>query len=165
MARPTIFTEELGLDICCRLVEGESLRAICRDESMPGERTVFTWLNKSPEFRQQYAHARELQSELMLDDIRDIADDGTNDWMEKLNRDGEPTGFYLLNKEAVMRSKLRVEVRQWIMARMAPKRFGDKLAMEHTGKDGEAIEVNVTDRDRARALHALMAKLQAQAGK
>ena len=45
--------------------------------------------------------------------------------------------------EAVLRSRLRVETRKWLLAKMLPKVYGDKLVTEHTGKDGEAIELNV----------------------
>jgi hypothetical protein len=49
--------------ICERLVNGESLRAICADPAMPAKATVFRWLASNQEFRRSYALARECQAE------------------------------------------------------------------------------------------------------
>jgi len=43
LGRPSAFTKAMGAEICRRLEEGESLRAICRDVEMPGEGTVRNW--------------------------------------------------------------------------------------------------------------------------
>ena len=127
MGRPSDFAQDTADRICARLVEGESLRAICRDDDMPDASTVFRWMNAHPEFREQYAYARELQADLAFDDIVEIADDGRNDWMERHD------GSVALNKEAIQRSALRVDTRKWRMSKLLPKKYGDKLAVDHSG--------------------------------
>src|SRR5436853_6196862 len=72
--RPSDYTLETALEICARLADGQSLRAICRDEAMPDARTVFRWLEANESFRQQYARAREAQADALADEIVDIAD-------------------------------------------------------------------------------------------
>ena len=42
-----------------------------------------------PEFHGQYARAREAQAEHFADEITLIADDGRNDFMEKVRQNGE----------------------------------------------------------------------------
>ncbi len=42
--RPSLYTDKLAAEICRRLAEGESLRAICADKAMPGISTVMGWL-------------------------------------------------------------------------------------------------------------------------
>ncbi len=42
--RPVTYTAVVAETICQRLASGESLRAICRDESQPGESTVRGWV-------------------------------------------------------------------------------------------------------------------------
>ena len=123
VGRPSTYSDELADRICEMLVEGNSLNSICKIDGMPNISTVFRWLRTMPEFATSYARARDEQAETHWDEIIDIADDGTNDWMEKLDGDGKPAG-YILNGEAVQRSKLRVHARMWVAARMKPRKYG-----------------------------------------
>lgn len=118
------YTDRLAALICERLAEGQSLREICRDNSMPAMSTVFRWLAANESFREQYARAREAQADAFGEDIIDIADDATNDWM--LRRQGEDT-VEVINSEHISRSKLRVDARKWLMSKMAPKKYGDRI--------------------------------------
>ena len=43
-----------------------------------------------------------------------------------------------------------------------PAKYKDRTTHEHTGKDGAPIEVTVSDRDRAKALAAFMARLKSR---
>lgn len=61
--RPSIYSQELAATICERLIHGEGLRAICRDDAMPSISTVIDWIKDKQEFSAQYARARELQAE------------------------------------------------------------------------------------------------------
>lgn len=134
MGRPTKYRQSVARGICLRLMLGQSLNEICRKNQYPTKTTVFTWLQKYPEFLDQYRYAREIQQETHLDDLLEIADDGTNDWMERLDRDGESAGW-VLNGEHVNRSKLRIDTRKWVMERMASKRYGTKTNIDHTSSD------------------------------
>lgn len=123
-------TPEIFDRICERLAEGESLRSICRDEGMPRKATVFRFLADEANVaaRDQYARAKEAQIEGLVDEMVEIADDGTNDWMEKVNQNGDVVGA-IFNKEAAARSKLRLDARMWAASKMLPKKYGDKLAI------------------------------------
>jgi hypothetical protein len=122
--RPTIYSEELAATICSRLADGESLRAICRDEGMPRESTVRAWaLQETHPFYAQYARAREVAYHSMADELFEIADNGSNDWMERNDKDNPG---YEANGEHMARSRLRVDTRKWALARMLPKIYGDK---------------------------------------
>jgi hypothetical protein len=134
VARPTIYSEAIAASICERIADGESLRAICKDEGMPAKSSVFKWLIEHKEFSDQYARARETQADTIFDEILDIADDGTNDWMVKNTADGEAIGWRE-NGEALRRSALRVDARKWMAGKLRPKKYGDKV--QHTGADGE----------------------------
>src|ERR1017187_8311979 len=117
MARPSDYTQETAFTICERLVEGDSLRSICLADDMPAIRTVFQWLTKHKEFAQQYALAREAQADTLADEITDIADDGSNDWVEKYGKDGKPEGWEY-NGDHVNRSRLRVDARKWVASKL-----------------------------------------------
>jgi hypothetical protein len=127
MGRPTDYSPDITALICERLGLGESLREICRDEAMPDKSTVMRWLARHQEFRDQYACAREAQADYYAEEIIEIADDGSNDWMER--KRGEET-IEVENHEVIGRSRLRVDTRKWLMARMAPKKYGDKLDID-----------------------------------
>jgi hypothetical protein len=66
--RKSDYHAEIAETICNRLVNGESLRAICADPAMPARATVFRWLASNQEFRRSYALARECQAEDMVRD-------------------------------------------------------------------------------------------------
>ena len=73
--RPSLgYSEEIATTICTRIIDGESLRAICADPAMPAKATVCRWLARNAEFRDQYAFARALQVERFADEMLEIAD-------------------------------------------------------------------------------------------
>lgn len=84
------------------------------------------------DFREQYARARESQAEVMFDEILEIADDGSNDFMTVKKGNLE---YEMENKEVTNRSRLRVDSRKWYLSKVLPKKFGDKLDMTTNGKD------------------------------
>lgn len=142
MGRPSDYTPVTALAICERLVAGHSLRAICRDEGMPDLSTVFRWIEAHSEFREQYVRAREMQAEVFADELTEISDDGSNDWMERNDKDNPG---WVANGEHIQRSKLRVDTRKWIASRILFKKYGDKIETQHTGKDGGPIVISNTD--------------------
>ncbi len=85
MARPSKYSDEIAAEICQRIAEGECLPAVCRDPKMPSKRAVMKWLTlpEHQTFRAMYAAAREMQADALFDLMRDIADDGRNDYMER----------------------------------------------------------------------------------
>lgn len=131
--RPSTYTLELADSICERLASGESMRSVSRDDSMPVMSTMFKWIREHEEFSNQYAKAKEESADALTEDMMDIADDGSNDWME-LNDPDNPG--YRANGEAIQRSKLRVDVRKWAASKLKPKKYGDKITTEHTGNIG-----------------------------
>ncbi len=133
--RPSLYTETLAAKICRRLAEGEPLRSICRDKAMPNKATVLRWLadKAKADFRDQYAHAREMQADALFDEALEIADETTGDLTT--DKDGKE----IVRHENIQRSRLRVDTRKWAAGKLAPKRYGDKL--QHTGEGDGPIRV------------------------
>jgi hypothetical protein len=75
----------------------------------------------------------------MADEMLEVADDGTNDWMLRRGSD-EEDDLYQLNGEHLQRSRLRVDTRKWLLSKALPKVYGDKLAL---GGDEDAPPINV----------------------
>lgn len=138
--RPKIYSKKLDKAICVRLADGESLRSICRDEEMPCKATVFNWLfdDEHKEFLDHYEKARGIQAEILADELTDIADDSQNDYMLKHFGEDERE---VLNSENIQRSRLRIDTRKWIASKLLPKKYGEKIQQEITGKDGGPIDV------------------------
>lgn len=130
--RPSLYSEELADTICERIADGESLRSICSGDDMPNKATVMRWLGANAEFSDQYARARDAQADSIFDEILDIADDARNDWMKARGSDGEDER-YVLNGEHVQRMKLRIDARKWMASKLLPKKYGDRLDLNHSG--------------------------------
>jgi hypothetical protein len=161
--RPTIYTEEVGDIICARLADGESLNAICKDDGMPAESTVRSWaIDPEHPISARYVRAREIGYMKMADELLEISDDGTNDWMARAGQEGETTA-YSVNGEHVSRSKLRVDTRKWLLSKALPKVFGDKVVNEHIGKDGGPIETkDVSEIEGARRIAYMLGQAMAR---
>src|ERR1700729_1753803 len=138
IGRPSLFTTELGDEICNRIADGESLRAICDEADIPDKATIFRWLSaeQHKDFCKQYIRAREAQADSLVDDILSIADDARNDW---LKRNRENATGYQENGEVMRPSALRIDARKWLAGKMAPKKYGDKQQVEHSGPDGGPV--------------------------
>lgn len=127
MGRPSSFTQEMADIICDQLSDGRSLRSVCSGEGMPAKITVLKWLRERPDFASQYARAKEESADTHADDLTDIADDTSQDFIKQEN------GTMVVNNEAIQRSRLRVDTRKWIASKLKPKKYGEKLDLEHTG--------------------------------
>ena len=95
--------------ICELLAAGQSMAQICRSKAMPAQSTVYRWIAESAEFSERYAHAREMQADMLADEISEIADSC------------EPEAA------AVAKAKARIDARKWLAARLAPKKYGDRV--------------------------------------
>jgi hypothetical protein len=130
--RPTVMTEAVQLEICARLGEGETLRAVCRDKDMPSTSTVMRALHGGKpafsDFRQRYAVARESLMDHWAEEILEISDDGTTDYVLKTGRNGHE--YMAVDQEHIQRSRLRVDSRRWLLSKLRPEQYGDKLTTE-----------------------------------
>jgi hypothetical protein len=118
--------------ICERIAQGESLQAICKSDGMPSRQAVLKWLASDPEFVAQYARAREEQADHYADEIVAIADEPP-DLITRSTGDGEEDVEVALDGAAIQRQRLRIDARKWVAAKLKPKRYGDKVDVEHGG--------------------------------
>ena len=125
MARPTKYSQEIADVICERLASGESMRTISKAEGMPAMSTMFLWLREHKEFSEQDAKAKEEGVDALVEELLDIADDGSNDWMETNDEDNPG---YRFNGEPYQRSRLRIDTRKWIASKLKAKKYGDQLS-------------------------------------
>ncbi len=85
--RPRKYSEEMAAEICERLAAGEALIKITRDPHLPFHSTVYSWVIDDLEgFASRYARAREIQAEMIAEEIESISDDESKDITIKLNK-------------------------------------------------------------------------------
>lgn len=115
-------------EICNRLSSGEALSEICDSPGMPASKTVFRWMAGNDAFRQGFSRARADQMSAWAEEIILISDDSRNDYMERESHKGNL--FKGLDPEHMQRTKLRIETRKWVMSKLAPGLFGDKVQVD-----------------------------------
>lgn len=151
--RPSLYTKEIAEAICKRLANGETLRAICRDAEMPSDVVVREWaLDDREGFSAHYARSRKLGYEILADEILEIADTP----QIGIKTTSKATGIETTEGDMIEHRRLRVDSRKWMLAKMLPKIYGDKLAIG--GAEDLPPIKTLTDGDLDARLAALMAK-------
>jgi hypothetical protein len=105
--------------ICERIANGETLIAICQEKGMPGKHAVLRWLDQHEEFRAQYAHARAKQADAFAEMIVEEARTA---------------------KDAQL-GRLRMDALKWAASKIAPKKYGDKVEVEHAGEVDIVVKI------------------------
>jgi hypothetical protein len=116
----TVFTETVAKHILDRIADGESLRAICKDDALPSRQTVLRWLwgeceeAKAFDFVAKYARAREAQGDAMDDKILETADNST--------------------PETAPSDRVKIDAYKWRAEKLKPRVYGSKLEIDATVK-------------------------------
>jgi hypothetical protein len=133
-----MYTQEIADHICRELAEGKSLRAVCREPGMPSEATVRAWaLDDVEGFAAQYTRAREIGYDRLADELLEIADTPKTG----VKTTEKATGTETTHGDMIEHRRLQVDARKWMLAKMLPKKYGDRLTQEHTGPNGGPVQV------------------------
>jgi hypothetical protein len=139
------YTAEIAEDVCVKLARGESLNEICAADGFPvAESSVREWaLNDVDGFAAKYARARELQADHYFDLIRTRSRDYRIGIKTEESVDDEGrTTTKTVQADMIERSRLEIDALKWITARIAPKRYGDRLAL--TDGEGKPLQTSTT---------------------
>lgn len=112
--------------------EGLSLTKACEFEGMPSHSTFCRWMDDDKELANHYARAREIRADLLFEQMFDIA----NNERETTITTETANGITRTTRDNEQRSKLQIDAIKWAIARMAPKKYGEKLDLT---TDGEKI--------------------------
>ena len=140
-AKAIEYTDAIGEEIVERTANGEALKHICEDEHLPAEQTVRKWIRtENHALSSMYVRAREAGLLKAADELIDLADTATTE-----------------NYNAL---RLRLDTRKWVLSKLIPKTFGDRLDTR------VEAEVKVTqsmpsDGELARILAAAIAEAEA----
>src|SRR5689334_16045185 len=128
MSRPSKYTDEIASKICEEIATtNKSLKKICEEPDLPSFRTVFTWLNdpEKIEFLHQYTRAREAQADILADEMLEIADTVKEGKKTKTTGKGDAAVTETMTGDNVERSRLQIETRKFLAAKLKPKKYGD----------------------------------------
>jgi hypothetical protein len=129
-------TDELFFLLCDRISQGYKLAEIF-DSSMPPRYQLYKRLYRDEKSRDLYYAAKEMQMEAMSEEILEISDDASQDFSI------DDRGRRVSHNDVVQRARLKTDSRKWIMAKMAPKRFGDKNTTEISGAGGTPLAMTI----------------------
>ncbi len=106
------------------------LSALKSCEAAGVNQSTFTgWLNDDPELAKEYARAREMLIEKMAGELLEIADQPVG----SLDSGATDSG-------AVQKQRLQVDTRKWLLSKLAPKKYGDKLEVSGDAANPIAIQ-------------------------
>lgn len=117
---------------------------------MPSRKAFFEWVAKDNSIQTQYELAISMRADIHAEEILAIADEEVT--MVKRSKhggaqsDADDDGMVevVFDPTAVARNRLRVDARKWMLSKMVPKKYGDKVTQEHTGAGGGPITSKVT---------------------
>jgi hypothetical protein len=135
-SRARVYTLEIAAEVCRRVSLGETLTVVCKSLGIDPA-TVRDWVvGDRGGFAQVYARARRSQVEAWSDELLAIADDTS---LEPNDR------------------RVRLDVRKWLMARINPARYGDRVQL---AGDPENPVRHVVDLDLAQLTEVELAALE-----
>lgn len=119
--------EETFNEICERISNGEAVRTILLEETMPSSQTFYLWLDNDENKSKQYARACEDRADAIFDEILVIADEDNAD----ITVVG---GQAVVNGSTIQRSRLKYDARKWVVSKLNPKKYGDKIDVTSGGE-------------------------------
>lgn len=117
-------------DILSKLGNGQSVRSILdntRDKNLlPGRTEFYEWLENSKTLANQYTRACEERQDKIFEEVLEISDDSSGD---AVINDKEAVS---IDAEFVARSRLKIDARKWMLGKMNPKKYGDRIQTDVT---------------------------------
>tara|TARA_R110000787_G_scaffold139718_3_gene253384 strand:+ start:710 stop:1213 length:504 start_codon:yes stop_codon:yes gene_type:complete len=120
------------------IADGKTLRAYCRQDNVPAWRTIYHWLDKDPEFLARIAHARDMGADAIAEETLEIID------TMPMSAGGDNPR---LDSAHVAWMKNRVELRMKLLSKWNPKKYGDKVGVQHEGSFNLVVSTGVPGPD------------------
>jgi len=139
--RPTRYNKEQMDEILFRMSEGEPLRKICREESMPAWRTIYDWLEKDSDLLNRFSRARDLGGDAIFEETLEIADNPNYGLKEVIGKDGST----ITREDMLGHRKLQVETRFKLLSKWNPKKYGDRTMLSGDKENPVTVDVSIFD--------------------
>lgn len=130
IGRPTKYSNELADKIFEKISVGRSVHKICQEDGMPSRRTFYRWLAENEDFRHNYQESLVFRQDYHFDEMLEIADSVEEDNVK------------------IQKAKLMIDTRKWVLSRMNPKKYGDKIDdVEANEEEPTPVTVKIEVRD------------------
>ena len=106
--------------------DGMSLRAVLRLDGMPSKNSFYKWLEDDEKKRERYARASDYRADLIFEEILKIADTTEEGEVTKVGKDG----VEVTTADMIQHRRLRVDARKWMLGKMNPKKYSDKIQVD-----------------------------------
>lgn len=126
--------------ICEWIAQGETLREWCRQNNIHYS-TVYLWMEKDQTFAQRFARARDIGADCIADEILGIADTQEEGVVTKIT----DRGVEETREDMLGHRKLRVETRLKLLAKWNPKKYGEKVDVNHGGGISLTVSTGIPD--------------------
>ena len=135
VGKPPVKSPELLETLCDAISIGASAHAACKKIGID-RRTLYKWLAEDEEFGHMYARAKEDGVDYLAEEIIEIADYAREDTYTT------DDGTVKVDNEIVRRSQLRIDARKWYAAKLAPRKYGERV-FRPDEDDGNAPITNI----------------------
>jgi hypothetical protein len=139
------YDHDQAVAACEAMREGITLHEFCKTQretnpKFPTSADMRGWyvMNGGGEFTIMYALARRALADHWAEEILLIGDDGRNDYMDRLRRNG--TIAREVDHESVHRSKLRCDNRRWLLSKLHPDMYAERIQHQTLGRDGQPVD-------------------------
>ena len=126
IGRPTKYSTEIANTICEGISCGQTLAEVLEKVKI-AQSAVFRWLDRHPEFKEAYTHARVRRAEEYIDEL---------DRISRLPKEGEE----MPSLSEIQLRRLRSDNLKFLAVKLSPKLYGDLVKSEH---GAESSTVNI----------------------
>ncbi|QHO76800.1 hypothetical protein ACH79_33390 [Bradyrhizobium sp. CCBAU 051011] len=128
MAKPSEYSKEIANQILQRIMDGEMLTGICREEGMPSRLTFYRWMNGREDLKNDYARARLAWADFWAERVIEVSFDDAGDFFIE-------NGKAVADHARVQRARLQTDNIKWLVGKYAPRTYGDKPADDSESKN------------------------------
>lgn len=146
MGRKPTYDKSIVDEIFARVSKGETLSKICKEDQMPARTTVLLWVDQDSDIADKYARAKQAQLRYWADEVIEIADDSSGDIVMKTDRKGRQ--YEAVDYENIQRARLRVDSRKWLLSKLLPREYGERITQEHIGLKEPQIKITMPSNGR-----------------
>ena len=141
MRRPVRYDPAIGEQVCTVIASTTlGIKAICKKfNKFPTHTTFYQWLASESELADLYVRAKETQTQLLEDEMIELADTPKVGEVVTIKPDGKE----IRRGDMLEHRKLQIETRKWLMAKLKPRKYGDSLT--HKGDPDNPVQVSVLD--------------------
>jgi hypothetical protein len=117
------WTQQLEMSVLAAIEDGKTLRDTANANNMSAS-AIIRHVQDSEDFAKQYARAKQIQVESFADEIINLSDSA--------------------DRETYNVARLQVDTRKWLLSKLIPKKYGDKVEQFISGPDGAPMQAEIT---------------------